>query len=199
MTINAKRYRLALVLASLGLVVLVLLMARGALFPFMLSGAIAYVLFPLIRLIETRVLVYERWEDSKRLIAVAIVYVVAIAGIAGIAVAVIPPAFEQGTRFVESTPEFFSDARSTLERWAGEYGDRVPEEVRDQIQGWLEDASDVLIDAAQTIALRTLGTVANILTSWVLRPSSVFYRRPKCECKVTVYIRGEGRTSLSDP
>ncbi|MDA1036653.1 MAG: hypothetical protein O3B65_07225 [Chloroflexi bacterium] len=68
MTIDARRYRLALVLVSLGLVVFVLLVARGALFPFMLSGAIAYVLFPLIRLIETRVLVYKRWEDSKRLI-----------------------------------------------------------------------------------------------------------------------------------
>ncbi|MDA1036654.1 MAG: AI-2E family transporter [Chloroflexi bacterium] len=84
--------------------------------------------------------------------------------IAGISIVVIPSAFEQGTRFVESTPEFFADARSTLERWAGEYGERVPEEVRDRVQEWLESGSDILIEAGQTIALRTLGTVANVLT-----------------------------------
>lgn len=199
MIFDAKRYRLALVVVSLALVVLVLLTARGALFPFMLSGAIAYVLFPLIKLIEKRVLVYKRWEDSKRLIAVTIVYLTALGAVAGILVAVIPAAFDQGTRFVESVPEFFADARTTLEDWAGEYGDRVPEEVRDRIQDWLEGASDVLIDAAQTVALRTLGTVANVLTAvlgFAVVPLFLFFALKdgdKAIVALTRNIPGEGQ------
>jgi predicted PurR-regulated permease PerM len=197
--LDAKRYRLALVVISLALVVLVLLTSRGALFPFMLSGAIAYVLFPLIKVIEKRVLVYKRWEDSKRLIAVAIVYLSAIGVVAGIGVSVIPAAFEQGTRFVESVPEFFADARTTLEQWAGEYADRVPEQARDRIQEWLEGASDVLIDAAQTVALRTLGTVANVLTAvlgFAVVPLFLFFALKdgdKAIVALTRNIPGEGQ------
>ena len=204
MTLDAKRYRLALVVVSLGLVLAVLLLARGALLPFMVSGAIAYLLFPLIRLIETRVLVYRRWEDAKRLIAVTVVYLAALAAIAGILAAVIPPAIEQGSRFVESVPALFEDARRTLDRWSGEYGDRIPEDVRDNIQGWLEGASDVLIQAGQTIVIRTLGTAANVFTvvlSLAVVPIFVFYALKDGDKAIDALSRmlpGEGQRHASN-
>lgn len=199
MTPNAKRYRLVLILAILVLVAWVFVAARGALFPFMLSGAVAYVLFPLVQLIETRVLVYKRWQDSKRLIAVAIVYVLAIGAIVGIVVTVVPPVFEQGTRFVESSPEFFAEARMTLERWAGAYGERVPDGIRDQVQGWLEGAGEVLIGAVRTIALRTLLTVVNVLTvvlGLAVVPLFLFFALKdgdRAIVALTSSIPGEGR------
>ena len=190
---QSKRYRLALVLTILGAVVALLILARGALFPFMLSGALAYVLFPAVHLVETRVLVYKRWEKSKRVISVTTIYLVTMGLIVGVLALVIPRAVEEGSRFADSIPELIDDARVTLERWSGDLGDRMPPEIRDKLQTRLEGASDVLLEAITSIVTRTVGTAANLLTvvfGMVAVPFLVFYLLKDGDHGVTALSRG---------
>jgi predicted PurR-regulated permease PerM len=175
---RVERYRLVLVLLSMGLLLAVLLVARGALFPFVISAIIAYLLLPSVRLIETRVLAFKRWPGARRVAAILFVYLVAALAAVGSLAAIIPEAVRQATEFVDSVPTLFTDARETLEGWNRQYVERVPEGVRDQIQEKLESGGDILIQAAQTIVVRTLGTVVNLFTvvlGLAVVPIFVFY------------------------
>ena len=193
METQSKRYRLAFVLTILGAAVALLILARGALFPFMLSGAVAYILFPLVRLIEKRVLVYKRWEGSKRLISVTTIFLVTIGVIVGVLALLIPRAVEEGSRFADSIPELIDDARATLERWSGDLDDRIPPEIRDEFQTRLEGVGDVLLGAITSIATRTVGTAANVLTvvfGMVAVPFLVFYLLKDGDQAITAMSRG---------
>jgi predicted PurR-regulated permease PerM len=193
MEIQSNRYRLALVITILGAVVVLLVLARGALFPFMLSGALAYVLFPAVRLIEMRVLVYKRGEKFKRLISVTTILLVTIGVIVGVLALVIPRAMEEGSHFADSIPDLVDDARVTLERWSGDLGGRVPPEIRDKLQARLEGASDTVLAAITSIVTRTVGTAANVLTvvfGMVAVPFLVFYLLKDGDQAVTALSRG---------
>jgi predicted PurR-regulated permease PerM len=175
---HAARNRLALVALALALLLGTLVAARGALFPFFLSGIIAYLLFPAIKLVETRVLVYKRWPGAKRTIAVVIVYAASIAAVAGLLAAIVPESFRQGSRFVDAVPDLISEAREQIERWSGEYGDRVPRDIRDRIESTIGSATSVMIGAFTTIATKTLGGVLNVVSvviGFAIVPFFVFY------------------------
>ena len=175
---HAARNRLVLVALALALLLGTLVAARGALFPFFLSGIIAYLLFPAIKLVETRVLVYKRWPGTKRTIAVMIVYVAGIAAVAGLLAVIAPESFRQGSRFVDAVPDLISEAREQIERWSGEYGNRVPRDIRDRIESTLGSASSVMIGAFTTIVTKTLGGVLNVVSVVIglaIVPFFVFY------------------------
>lgn len=175
---HGARNRLLLVALALALLLGTLVAARGALFPFFLGGIIAYLLFPAIKLLETRVLVYKRWPGSKRTIAVVIVYAAGIVVVAGLVAVIAPESFRQGSRLVNAAPELISEAREQIERWSGEYGDRIPRDIRDRIESTLGSASSVMIGAFTTIATRTLGGVLNVVSvviGFAIVPFFVFY------------------------
>ena len=175
---HAARNRLILVAFALVLALGAFVAARGALFPFFLSGIIAYLLFPVVKFVETRVLVYKRWPGAKRTISVVSVYLAGLAVVAGLLTVIVPESFRQGSRFADAVPELISDARQEVERWSGEYGERIPQDIRDRIESSLGNASSVMIAAFTSIASRTLGGVLNVVSVVIglaIVPFFVFY------------------------
>ena len=97
-----------------------------------LSLVIAYVLLPVVRLLERGM----PWRHDRPGLAlgaaVAVTYLAALALLAGFLIAVIPPSVGQGQQFAEDFPSFLKDARVTIEGWADRYADVVPQNARDQ-------------------------------------------------------------------
>ena len=175
---QARRNRLVLVAAGLLVVVGLLLLARGALFPFVLSGALAYLLYPIVRVLESWMPWRERWPGASRIASILSIYVVAIAVLIGALAVIIPPTFRQATEFIDQVPDLFSRARTTVEGWSEEYTDRIPPDVREQIEESLESSGSVLLAASRTILARTVGAAYNTLTAVVglaVVPFMVFY------------------------
>ena len=177
-TSEASRNLLILVVVGLVVVIGLLVVARGALFPFILSAIIAYLLHPVVRTLESWMPWKERWPNASRIGAVLLIYIGALAVLAGALAIIVPPAFRQGSEFVDEVPDLFAQARTAVEGWNDRYTNEVPEEVREKIENELKSGSSVLISAGRTVLSRTVGAVANTVTMVLglsVIPFMVFY------------------------
>ena len=177
-TPQARRNRLILVAGGLILVVGLLVLARGALFPFIISGALAYLLFPVVRALESLMPWRKRWPNLSRVVSILLIYVAAIAVLAGALAIIIPPTFGQAVELVNEVPDLLGRARTTVEGWNEQYSSRVPEDVREQIEDKLNSGSSVLISAARSVVGKTATTVTNAVTTIIglaIVPFMIFY------------------------
>ena len=153
-------------------------MARGALFPFFLGGLLAYLLIPLIRLLERIMPWRRRWPRATRFIAINVVYLVGLMLIVAFLATVIPLAVEETGHFIEGIPDLYNSARETLESLNDEYTRRVPENVRAEIQRSMEGVSEVVVAAARGVLARTAAGVQHTLSIVIglaIMPIFLFY------------------------
>ena len=155
-----------------------LILARGALFPFIVSGIFAYVLFPIVRTLESWMPCRKRWPNASRVAAILLIYISILAAIAGALAIIIPPAFRETREFIDTVPELFTRARTAVEGWSEQYTERIPEDVRTQIEDLLGSSGSILIQAAQTVISRTFSGASNTLTIVIglaIMPIFLFY------------------------
>lgn len=178
MSTAARRNRFILIAGATILVAALLYVARGALFPFILAGLLAYLLIPLVRLLERITPWRERWPKATRLGALFLINAVAIALLVGFLATVIPLAVRETSNFIEGIPDLYNSARETVESLNEEYTRRVPEDVRAQIQAAMEDVSSVIVSAARGVLVRTAEGVQHTLSFVValaIMPIFLFY------------------------
>lgn len=161
-TLRINRY----VLLAIGIIAggYVLYMLKGALFPFIIGGMLAYILYPVVTRLEHLMPWRKRRPGLSRVTAILMVYVAAIGLVVGVLIVVIPPAFQQSKEFIDSFPDFFERARTTIEGWNEQYASRIPEDIRLQIEERFQDAGSILAAAGQNVLSRTLGAVSHALT-----------------------------------
>jgi len=174
-----QRWRRAgMVVAILLVVVTVLWLARGALFPFAIAIILAELLHPLV----DRVVRLQPWREKfpgfTRIVAILAIYVIAAAAVIGLGFLMIPPLFQESQEFIETVPELYESARVTLEDWGKEYTERIPEELRVQIELSVESGGEILGSAARSIMGKTLNGVTNAVTLVIglaIVPFMLFY------------------------
>ncbi len=175
---QAKRNRLVLVAGAMSLAVVLIILARGALIPFIISGTLTYLLYPVVRGLESLMPWRKRWPGPSRMVAIAVIYVAAIAAFTGAVALIVPPAFREASEFVDSIPNLFAGARETIEGWNKTYTDRVPEDLREQIESSLVSSGDILVSAARSVFARTVGAVSDTVSAVIglaVVPFMVFY------------------------
>ena len=178
MSTQARRNRLVLVAVGVGIVAALLVLARGALFPFILTGILAYILYPIVSAVESRMPGRRRWPDLSRIVAIWLIFLLGLAVLAGILALVVPPTLGQAADFIDEVPDYYGRARAAIEDWNAEYVERVPEDVRMQIEEYAASSGSILISAARTVVLRTLGAVTNVVSTVIgvaVVPFLLFY------------------------
>lgn len=173
-----RRNRLLLVISGLVILVVLVIMARGALLPLAVSAILAYLLFPAVRILENNFPWNQKWPHGTRIGSITVIYFLALTILAGSLAVVVPPAFKQASEFINEIPVLFEDARQTVENWNNWYTDKIPADVRIQIEEILEDQGAILIDAGQSVIGKTLGTVTNTFTTVIglaIVPFMLFY------------------------
>ncbi len=156
--------QIGLVAVAVLIVATILYMARGALFPFIISIVLAELLYPVVVFLEERMPGHDRMPDVTRIVSILMIYVGFAAVVAGILYLTIPPLFAESQEFVETFPEFYERARSTVEGWSHDFTDRVPVELRMEIEEAVAAGGQVLANAARGIILRTVSGVSNAVT-----------------------------------
>ena len=167
-----------LVVAALLLIAFILYMARGALFPFVISIVLAELLYPVVVFMEERMPGHDRMPGVTRIISILTIYVGFVSVVAGILYLTIPPLFAESQEFIETFPEFYERARSTVEGWSHDFTERVPVELRMEIEDAVAAGGSVLVDAGRGIVLRTVSGVSNAVTlviGLVIVPFFLFY------------------------
>ena len=173
-----QRKRFVLVLATVLVVVALLYVSRNALFPFMISGVAAYILFPAVKRIEGIIPFRNRYPHTSRVVAITVIYVVTIGIIAATALLIVPPAFRQSGDFVSNLPEFVSEARQVVESTVDRISREIPEDLRNQVEQYAGQIGNLVIGFIQGLLTRGLGVVANTLTfvlGLAITPVLLFY------------------------
>lgn len=173
-----RRNRLLLVISGLVILVILVVMARGALLPLAVSAILAYLLFPAVKILEDVFPWNQKWPQGTRIGSIIVIYSLALAILAGSLAIIVPPAFQQTSEFINEIPVLFEDARQTVENWNNWYTEKISADVRIQIEGILEDQGSILINAGQSVIGKTLGTVTNTVTTVIglaIVPFMLFY------------------------
>ncbi len=156
--------RPGLIAGALLALAVVLYLARGALFPFVISVVLAQLLYPVVAFVETRLPSHERWPGMTRIASIFAIYVVFGLVMAGIAYITIPPLFHEAEELVHTFPNLYERARETAESWSRDLTERIPVELRAQVENAVAAGGDVLAAAASGILERTVSGVSNAVT-----------------------------------
>ena len=172
------RKRLILVVASVVVVFLLFYIARGALFPFIIGGVLAYVLFPAVKGLERLMPWRNRHPDAARVAAISVIYITALAILIGLLALIIPPAVRQSTSLIEDLPTIYTEARAAVEELVERFADDIPQDVRDKAEEIVAGLGDTLLSVAQTALGKTLQAVANtfsFIIGLAIVPVLLFY------------------------
>jgi predicted PurR-regulated permease PerM len=171
------RGRTVLAATALASIVIIFVLARGALVPFLIGIALAYILTPFVERLARRL---PRW------LALTIVLVTAILVIAIGLRLLVPALVAQITAFAERLPELQAEGAERLEAaglWWNSLG--LPAEVRATLEESLRDATtdvaNTLRDAVVAVVVGVLRAVGFVLGLLVI-PFWIFYvlrDRPK--------------------
>ena len=156
--------RTGLVAAAVLATLVVLYVARGALFPFIFSIVLAQLLYPIVAFLEERLPGHDRVPGVTRIVSILLIYVAFAGVVAGILYITIPPLFAESQELVQSFPDLYERARYTVEGWSREFTERIPVEVRTQVEKAVAGGGNVLADAAQGVVRRTVSGVSNAVT-----------------------------------
>jgi predicted PurR-regulated permease PerM len=166
MTPSVRRKRIALLQtgAAVAVTLVVLFLLGDILLTLGLSAVVAYMLLPVVRLLERAMPWRRRHPGLTRTIAVAAIFIAGIAAIAGVLLAVIPPTVREAGEFIDQFPQFFRSARFTVEKWVAVYSDKIPEQIKQDLENALADGGHILVQAAWRGIAKTFGVISGSLS-----------------------------------
>ena len=167
-----------LVTVGILVVLFILYVARGALLPIIMSIIVADLLFPIVSYVERTLPGYKRYPRAARLFAIAIIYIVFFALAAALIYLTVQPIVKETQEFIEVAPEIYEQAKATIEERLEEFDRQVPEEVKLQLEEWLQSASGLIGRAALNVLTKTISGVTgtiSIVIGLVIVPFLLFY------------------------
>lgn len=174
----ARRNRLILVLSALLLALIVLWVARNALVPYIFALVLAYLMLPLVNLLDgllKRVLPRFRFT---RPIAIAAVYLLTIGVVVLFVSLVIPVLVEQFNVLWASREDLATAVKGLTGQFLTWYEQAVPADIQAQVTTLLRQASGTVAKAVQTGVTRTLGVVTgtfSFILGFAVIPFWLFY------------------------
>ena len=156
--------RTGLVAAAMLVVLGLLYIARGALFPFIISIVLAQLLYPSVVFLEDRMPGRRRSPAVARVVSILLIYLAFVGTVAGVLYLTIPPLFHDAQELARTLPDLYERSRATVESWSREFTERIPSELRARIEEAVAGGGDVLADAALGILGRTISGVSNAIT-----------------------------------
>lgn len=174
--IRVNRY--VWLLLAVVVIALLLYQIRGALIPFIVGGALAYVFEPAVSWMERRAPWMSDKPELRRIILIFIVFVVGALVATGVLFLVIPPIVAEFRVFIDALPELIRQSRGAVEGWNARFSENVPVEMRAFVQNTLEGFGAMMVDGARNFAGRTLSVVSRTLTvilGLAAAPLFIFY------------------------
>jgi predicted PurR-regulated permease PerM len=170
--------RLILVLALIILIVALLWLARGALFPFILALVLAYIVLPIVTFFERGVKrIFPRFRGS-RAVAIVLTYLAAILVLALFFLLIAPVIGQQFETLWENRQEIARLIEGLVDDALAQYRENVPQDIQTQIAASLRQAGERLSAAAQGVIGRTVGAVTStvvFIAGLVIVPVWLFY------------------------
>ena len=176
---SARRKRALLVAVLLLLILSVLVTAWTALLPFFLGSILAYLLLPVVDLLDRRAPGFLKRVRWSRPLAILIVYVAGIGLIAGTLAYFVPAVGSQGQVFTEEVlPNYFVRVQAILTYDFGALLARIPPEIQTTVNASLEKAVATLLAAIQRgieVTINTVSQTISFIIGMVIIPFWLIY------------------------
>ena len=138
--------------------------ARLALLPFAVGATVAYALQPLVDRLASLIPARTHQHDViRRGFVVFLIYLVFFGSLAGVGVAVVPTAVNQGADFMDELPAIVDDARLQVNVWVDRFRTQLPPDLRDEIDQATQDLGSAATDTTLHLLRGTAGTVTGTL------------------------------------
>ncbi len=178
MTSNFRVNRLVWLLLGAIVVVLLLYLLRSALLPFIIGGALVYILDPFVTWLERRIPWMSDRPELKRVIVIAVIFIAAailaiIAIIAGVTAIV-----NQVQAFIEDVPQLIEAARVTFESVSTRFAIDIPPELSSLVEDAAKNIGNLVIEAGKRVAAGTLSVISqtvSLLLGLAMVPLILFY------------------------
>ncbi len=148
--------RTLLMVAAILLMAWIVLSSIGVLIPFIVGLGLAYILSPLIRMIERALPFSTSRPKLARVLALLIIYFGLIGWLAIVLISFVPIVVNQITLFIEEMPQLIAQSQATFEQWVGQYRATVPPDVQQRID---EEISKSLLALGAIVQAALLETV----------------------------------------
>ena len=174
----SRRFRLlaALAVAVVALVVIWKLLA--VLLPFLLSGAVAYLLLPLVNAAERRTPLGRRWPGPTRMVTAALLLLLVILAVLIVVAVGVFRLIDESTALVERAPDLVVETQAIYRAVITEYENRVPPNIREMLAPRLDDLRVALTQALNDALHRLFGvlqTGVGLVVSLATVPIILFY------------------------
>ena len=170
--------RLILVLALIILIVALLWLARGALFPFILALVLAYILLPVVTFFERAVKRLLPRFGGARVVAIILTYIGVILVLALFFLLIAPVISQQFETLWENRQEIVGFVEGLVDDGLRQYRASVPQDIQSQIDAAVRQAGERLSAAAQGVIGQTISAVTStvaFIAGLVIVPVWLFY------------------------
>ena len=174
----SRRFRLlaALAVAVVALVVVWKLLA--VLLPFLLSGLVAYLLLPLVNIVERRTPLGRRRPRLTRMVMAGLLLLLVMLAVLIVLAIGVLRIIDQSVALVERAPDLVAETQEIYRAAIAEYESRVPPNIREMIDPRLQEVRQALVDGLNQALLRLfriLQTGVGLVVSLVTVPIILFY------------------------
>lgn len=173
-----RRNRLILVIALIVLVASLLWVARSELFPFIFALVLAYILLPLVNLLDRALRKLAPRFGGARPVAILLAYAIAALVVVAFFQLLLPVIGQQFAALWDNRQEIASEVQRWVEQGLTWYRQTVPAELQTQIDTAVNQAGARLMSAGQTALVQTISAVTSTVTfviSLVIVPIWLFY------------------------
>ena len=156
----------------------VLYQLRSALLPFIVGGALAYILNPLVLWLEDRIPWMSNRPALKRMLIIALIFLIAfIIAVAALIIGV-TVLIREIEAFINDLPELIESSRATFESINRQFAVSVPPEVSAIVRDVMQNLGGFLVTAGSRLLVSTIGIIsetASILLGLLMVPLVLFY------------------------
>ncbi len=176
--IFVKNWRLLLFILGIIITFWLLYVFRSVLLPFACGLVIAYLLLPVISWLERKLPGQDRWQSTKRVSLIVLVFIVVLLVVGLLAYYIITSVAGSFKLLIQNAPDYFSQGFATFHEWIRNLQQWFPPETQQQIGGTVQNIGTTLGNALQSALIKGLsyipGTFGMVL-GFVSLPIFLFY------------------------
>ena len=170
--------RLLAALAVAALLLVAIWMLNAVLLPFLLGGVVAFLLVPIVNVVERRTAPGRRWPGPTRLAMAGLILVVLMLALLLLVAVGVLRVIDESAALVERAPDLVSETQQIYNEAIAEYQARVPPNIREMIDPRLHELRQALVDSlndALRRVFRILQSGVGLVVSLATMPIIVFY------------------------
>jgi len=147
-------------------------------FPLFAGLVLAYLLYPLIALLERKLPGQGRWLSARRASLIALIFIVILVLVGVLAFYIVTGVVSSFSVLLKNAPQYFSDGLKTFQDWLHGIQQWFPPETQQQVEGSLQNAGTTLGNALRDAFVKGISYISGtfgLILGFVALPVFLFY------------------------